>query len=1037
MISFARKHITVATACASMAVSLLVITGWLTAARPPTRLFFDKVPVNLNTAICIFLFGVALLLVHKQRFPRLVQLICAFVFLIGSLSLLWLLELTTINPNLWFFSARMNPLATQGGPRMSMPAGISFTLLAPVLLLLPYPKTHRYLLGVLYIVLSLAVLVFLNNISGIVFLKKHTSFLGSSAGASLLFMLLVAGTYYSSSFTDYSQQFRIRIAGLLGFVLLVLAFFFIALRNDNEYNANLDRQITKADHMFAGLGSLQLNMEVLQQKLKNLLILQTGESHLDYEQAEKELQQQLTILLEENKAELHIHKTLDSLKKAVTAYALSRDSLAERSLAAPLSKAAIQQITNEGAVRMDSIRKFMFTIRMQQSDLITGLKKTKTELFNHTSRIISLSQVFTIVFLLLTFLVIYRNSVAKEKLVKEMNLQQHFLEGVITYTSNPVAIRSRTGDYMLLNKSFADLIGSHVNDMAGKNIVSVHPKEIAAVAKTADDRIIHSGKAHTEIVNTQLPSGSYIFSVNRFPILDESEAVVAVGTVATDITEISRAKLLLEEFKLFFENSFDICIIADKDGSFEQVNKMMSAVLGYPDDEVVGKSFIDFVHPDDILYIVREFERNKANRDSTINFSRRFIRKDGETIWLSWQSGYHTDSEKIFCIGRDISLQKEVEQKLKTFNDELEQKVEEKTREVLDKEQQYRFLLENMREGIQIISHDWRWLFVNDTVVQQSRYKSDRDLLGYTIFDKYPGVEHTELFRVLERCMKERVPDAFENFFEYPNGESSWFEMSVQPVSEGIFILSTDISTRKKAEAELKKHTEELRRSNTELERFAYVASHDLQEPLRMVSSFINLLSRRLDSQLDETTRQYMHYAVDGAERMKSLIHDLLEYSRIGTHRDMFTTLDPAEIMSYVLRVLETEIKATNAQVTIQSLPVIVASKNLFSQLMTNLVSNALKYHGDRQPEITIGATADADAYTFFVRDNGEGIEEKFFEKIFVIFQRLHNRGNFGGTGIGLAICKKIVEVHHGRIWVESEKGLGSTFYFTIPKKIV
>jgi two-component system CheB/CheR fusion protein len=170
---------------------------------------------------------------------------------------------------------------------------------------------------------------------------------------------------------------------------------------------------------------------------------------------------------------------------------------------------------------------------------------------------------------------------------------------------------------------------------------------------------------------------------------------------------------------------------------------------------------------------------------------------------------------------------------------------------------------------------------------------------------------------------------------------------------------------------------------------------------------------------------------------MKSLIHDLLEYSRVGTNKENFVKTDPAEVINYVIRVLDEEIQKTGAQISIGPMPQIMANKTLFSQLLVNLVSNALKYNGNKVPQIELGCTENAQEYKFYVKDNGEGIDQKFFDKIFIIFQRLHNKGEYSGTGIGLAICKKIVEAHKGRIWVESEKGIGSTFYFTIPKSVI
>ena len=240
---------------------------------------------------------------------------------------------------------------------------------------------------------------------------------------------------------------------------------------------------------------------------------------------------------------------------------------------------------------------------------------------------------------------------------------------------------------------------------------------------------------------------------------------------------------------------------------------------------------------------------------------------------------------------------------------------------------------------------------------------------------------------------------------------------------------------KEKRAAELIVANKELAVSNTELEQFAYVASHDLQEPLRMVSSFLNLLEKRMDGQLDDTSRQYIHFAVDGAMRMKKLILALLEYSRVGTNKEDFAPVDLNEVVQYVTNVLDENIKKNTALITFKFLPVITANKTLITHLFLNLVNNALKYHGDKEPEIEVGSTEDKDWYIFYVKDNGIGIDPKFFDKIFIIFQRLHNKNEYSGTGIGLAICKKIVEIHKGKIWVESEAGKGSTFYFSIPKQ--
>lgn len=251
-----------------------------------------------------------------------------------------------------------------------------------------------------------------------------------------------------------------------------------------------------------------------------------------------------------------------------------------------------------------------------------------------------------------------------------------------------------------------------------------------------------------------------------------------------------------------------------------------------------------------------------------------------------------------------------------------------------------------------------------------------------------------------------------------------------------------DITERKKNELmlldlnkSLEKKANELFLSNVELERFAYVASHDLQEPLRMVSSFLQLLQKKYKNELDETANKYIHFAVDGADRMKKLILDLLEYSKVGSNNDKLEIVDLNDTVDQILKNFKLSIEENKAIITVDNLPKIKALKVQMMQLFQNLISNAIKYkHPRRNPEITIKCEELKDQYKFSISDNGIGIDPKYYQKVFVIFQRLHNSSQYTGTGIGLAICKKIIDKHHGEIWLESEIGVGSTFIFLLNK---
>jgi PAS domain S-box-containing protein len=398
---------------------------------------------------------------------------------------------------------------------------------------------------------------------------------------------------------------------------------------------------------------------------------------------------------------------------------------------------------------------------------------------------------------------------------------------------------------------------------------------------------------------------------------------------------------------------------------------------------------------------------------------------------------------------REIVERKRGEEQIRTLNAELEQRVADRTAELRTASLYARSLLEASLDPLVTINAEGKITDVNEASALATGLPRER-LLGTDFSDYFtePQKAREGYSRVFAeglvrdyplalRHASGRVTDVLYNATVYRNEAGA---------VQGVFAAARDVTERKRAEAELARYREhleelvklrtaELARSNQELEQFAYVASHDLQEPLRAVAGYVGLIERRLGDTLDEKVRHHIAGATQGAARMERLITDLLQLSRVGTQGSAFRPVDLAAVLEQVMADYRTEIRASGAVVTSDPLPTLEVDAGQMAQLFGNLLGNALKFRGARPPEIHVSARRDTGRWVLGVRDNGLGIEPQYFERIFVIFQRLHTRQQYPGTGIGLAICKKIVERHGGKIWVESQPGQGSTFYFTLPER--
>jgi len=364
-----------------------------------------------------------------------------------------------------------------------------------------------------------------------------------------------------------------------------------------------------------------------------------------------------------------------------------------------------------------------------------------------------------------------------------------------------------------------------------------------------------------------------------------------------------------------------------------------------------------------------------------------------------------------------------------------------------ESENRFRTILEAEPECVKLLGHDGTLLMINRAGLAMIEADEEEQVISKSVL----GIvlpEYRAAFSELTKNVFKGESGKLVYEIKGLKGTHRWLETHAVPLKneQGNIIsllgVTRDITQRKQYEETLeqlnetlKQHAQQLAFSNKELEQFAYVASHDLQEPLRMVTSFLALLENKYSTAIDEKGKAYIHFAVDGAKRMRQIILDLLEFSRIGRLENKIEQVNINELVSDVLLLLTNQIEESNAKIEVENLPVINTHKTPLSQVFQNLISNALKYrHTEKAPVIKISCTEMPGDWLFSIRDNGIGINEQFFEKIFIIFQRLHNKDKCTGTGMGLAIAKKIINHLDGKIWVESEEGKGTVFYFTLPR---
>lgn len=581
----------------------------------------------------------------------------------------------------------------------------------------------------------------------------------------------------------------------------------------------------------------------------------------------------------------------------------------------------------------------------------------------------------------------------------------------------------------------------------------------------------------------------------------------------------------------FFDASLDLMCVADFDGYFKHINKAWTLTLGWSEEELTSRPYVDFVHPEDTGATNTQTEHIAGGGD-VIHFQNRYRCKDDSYRYLMWRATPDTEKGLIYAVARDVTDEKLADQRMQAVvdnatavifmkdtagryllvnrlfeeifhvkreevvgrmdgdifpeamalafrsNDQqvLEAKVplqfeelaphdgvphtyvsvkfpifdaagrtsavcgiatditERKRSEqaIRDREARLQAVMDTALDAIIIMDENRVVLSFNAAAERMFGYPAEEVLglnLKMLMEELFLSEQDDYVRRFLEKGEKDVIGKRHEVRGRRKDGTEFPCELSVSELVSGERCLFTgmihDITDQKRAELEL-------RRSNEDLEQFAYVASHDLKEPLRMISSYLQIIEKRYGGKFDEEGREFFSFAMGGARRLRDLIEDLLEYSRVGTRSKPLAPTDSGSLLEEVCADLQLSISECGARITHDELPVVMADAGQLRQVFQNLLSNALKFRSVEPPEIHIGVVRKWKEWRFSVKDNGIGITSDHHDRIFVIFQRLHGRERYDGTGIGLAICKKIIERHGGRIWLESSPGRGTTFYFTL-----
>jgi PAS domain S-box-containing protein len=618
-----------------------------------------------------------------------------------------------------------------------------------------------------------------------------------------------------------------------------------------------------------------------------------------------------------------------------------------------------------------------------------------------------------------------RRLLVEDSLRQSEESYRMLLDGIQNYA---IFMMDPSGRIISWNAGAERIKGYRADEIIGHNFSCFFPPEDIVRGRPEEvlRKTIASGRYAEQGMRVRKDGSRFLANLTFTALRDPNGNLRGFSEFSHDLTESKESGA---KYRGLLEAAPDAMVVVNQAGEIVLLNLQAEKQFGYYRDELVGQQVKNIIPEGFAERLISDGTRSAADALAQqigmgIELSGR--RKDGSTFPIEIMLSPLENAEGILVTAaiRNITERKAAEEHL------------------VQMEGRYRGLLEAAPDAMVVVNQAGEIVLVNVQAEKQFGFRRD-ELVGQKVMNIIPEGFAERLIadatRSTAEALAQQIGMGIELSGRRKDGTEFPIEIMLSPLesAEGILVTAAirDISARKKSEQELAVANQVLEESNLGLKQFAYIASHDLQSPLRSITGFVQLLQQEYESELDEQAQDWIRRTVLAVARMQALISDLLSYSRVEARSGPFTQIPFLDIVNDALILLESSIHDSGGQVACGKLPIVMGDRSQLVQLMQNLIGNGLAYRSDKPPHIDISAKRSGKDWIFSVRDNGIGIDSKHYEQIFEIFKRLHNQKDHPGTGIGLAVCRRVVNRHGGKIWVESEPGHGSTFHFTIPER--